>query len=106
MPPSISSRLNKILSPAKTYVGLQELSATLHKGTCVQLIAATGMDGNDLTISLVTPFGVSVPAPPPGKEVVLSYCVKEGGPHTGTLTPALAGPFTSAAIICPRKKMP
>jgi len=96
----------QILAAAQTHVGEQTLTATLNRGTCVQLVAATGMPDNDLTVSLSTPLGRPVPAPPPGREVILSYCAEPGGDHTGRITPAVGGPFTSAALVCPRRAMP
>ncbi len=95
----------RLLAPAATHVGEATLTATLNRGTCVQLVAATGMADNELTVSLSTPVGRPIAAPA-GQEVVLSYCVDTGGPHAGRITPALDGPFTSAAVICPRAAMP
>jgi hypothetical protein len=74
----------------------------LNDGSCIQILAATGMRDNDITLQLTTPFGENVKGPAPGTEAILSYCVTQAGPYTGTLSAALNGPFTAAAITCPR----
>lgn len=95
-----------ILSAAKTHPSQTTLTARLERGVCVQVIAATGMKDNLLTASMMTPEGAPVPAPPPSLEVILSYCAGRAGEHSGRITAALEGPFTTAAIICPRRAMP
>lgn len=96
----------QILSAAKTHPSEATLTARLERGACVQVIAATGMKDNLLTASMMTPEGRPVPAPPPALAVVLSHCAGRAGEHSGRISAALDGPFTTAAIICPRRAMP
>lgn len=96
----------QILSAARTHPSEATLTARLERGACVQVIAATGMADNLLTASMMTPEGRPVRAPPPGLAVILSHCASRAGEHSGKITAALDGPFTTAAIICPRRAMP
>jgi uncharacterized membrane protein len=96
----------QILSAARTHPSEATLTARLERGACVQVIAATGMKDNLLTASMMTPEGRPVPAPPPALAVVLSHCASRAGEHSGRISAALDGPFTTAAIICPRRAMP
>ncbi len=70
---------------------------------CLHMVAATGIQGNTLTMTMTTPFGENVAVPPPGNFIDFLFCGETGGKHPVTITPAANEYFTFAAIDCPRK---
>ncbi|AKU97040.1 hypothetical protein AKJ09_03704 [Labilithrix luteola] len=77
-------------------------------GTCVTVIAVTGVEKNALTLKMKSPLGDVIPTPPPAPEVEFSICPKMRGPHPTTIVPTTEDPYTVAAIECPApgKKKP
>jgi hypothetical protein len=73
------------------------------RGNCLTVMAATGVVGNALTLTMRTPFGQPVPASPPGTFVHLTHCADNDGAYPVSVTPATDNFYTYAAIDCPRE---
>jgi hypothetical protein len=70
-------------------------------GTCVRVIAVTGVAANRLTLTMKTPFGETIETPPPSTELDFTYCPKTEGPHPTQITPATEAYYTVGALECP-----
>jgi hypothetical protein len=92
-----------VIMPPSEAVGVRSLQADLvANGRCVRVLAINGIANNTLTLTMKTPLGEDIAAPPASAEVELSYCPKTPGPHPTTITPAIEDdPYTVAAVECP-----
>lgn len=70
-------------------------------GTCVRVLAITGVADNKLTLTMKTPFGETIATPEAGNEVDFTYCPKTAGPHPMSIEPSTDDFYTLAAVECP-----
>jgi hypothetical protein len=85
----------------------RKFTTSLSPGTCFDVIAATGVSDNDLTVTMSTPFGESVaPMPAPTTSFETAYCAANAGPHVVDVVPAVNGPFSVAIAVCNRNALP
>jgi hypothetical protein len=85
----------------------RKFTTSLNPGTCFDVIAATGVSDNDLTVTMSTPFGESVaPMPAPATSFEVAYCAASAGPHVVDVGPAVNGPFAAAIAVCNRSALP
>lgn len=70
-------------------------------GTCVRVLAVTGVADNELTLTMKTPFGETIATPEAGNEVDFTYCPKTAGPHPMSIEPSTDDFYTVAAVECP-----
>jgi len=70
-------------------------------GTCVRVLAITGVADNKLTLTMKTPFGETIATPEASTEVDFTYCPKTPGPHPMSIVPATDDFYTVAAVECP-----
>ena len=83
--------------------GESTYSVNMHSGgDCVEVIAATGVATNTLTMSMTTPFGSPVPAPAPSYLVRIAHCPQEEGSFPVTITAAEEYYYHVAVVGCPR----
>ncbi|HXK18234.1 MAG TPA: hypothetical protein VNG33_10555 [Polyangiaceae bacterium] len=93
------------LEPFSAHEG-QHFSLALFKGQCVQILAATGIDDNALSLTFKDPIGGDVASlPAAATELSFSYCATRSGAHLAVIDPALDGPFTFASVACPRSAL-
>ena len=91
-----------IVLPPQRMQGDQTLQTKfVVNGTCVRVIAVTGVRANRLTLAMKTPFGEAIQTPPPSSEMDFTYCPKTEGPHPTEITPATDAYYTVAALECP-----
>ncbi len=112
---TVSARLKQLMShgcydislAATTVSDSRKLTTPLEPGACFDVLAATGVSDNAISVTLTTPFGEQVaPMPAPSTDVEVPYCATASGPHIVELTPAVDGPFSMAIAICNRAALP
>ena len=92
---------NVIMAPVQSS-GEETLKASfVVNGTCVRVLAITGVTENTLTLTMKTPFGETIPTPEASNEVDFTYCPKTPGPHPMSIVPATDDFYTVAAVECP-----
>ncbi|HEY4157105.1 MAG TPA: hypothetical protein VGM29_03375, partial [Polyangiaceae bacterium] len=92
---------------ASTFNDDRRLTTPLNSGQCMQVIAASGITDNDITVELSTPFGESIkPMPTAGTDIDVGYCATSTGPHVTELSAALGAPYSIAVAICNRGALP
>jgi hypothetical protein len=85
----------------------RKFTTSINPGICYDVIAATGVSDNDLTVTMSTPFGESVtPMPAPTTSFEVAYCAANAGPHVVNVDPAVNGPFSVAIAVCNRSALP
>lgn len=110
----ILTRLNasgckEVILPPTQSAGEQTVETKfVMNGTCVTVLAVTGVEKNALTLKMKSPLGDVIQTPPAAPEVEFSICPKMRGPHPTTIIPTTEDPYTVAAIECPApgKKKP
>jgi len=90
-----------IMAPAQS-AGETTLTASfVVNGTCVRVLAVTGVADNKLTLTMKTPFGEAIKTPDAANEVDFTYCPKTAGPHPMSIAPSTDDFYTVAAVECP-----
>jgi len=90
-----------IMAPAQS-AGETTLTASfVVNGTCVRVLAITGVADNKLTLTMKTPFGETIQTPDAANEVDFTYCPKTPGPHPMSIVPSTDDFYTVAAVECP-----
>jgi hypothetical protein len=85
----------------------RKFTTSLNAGTCFDVVSATGVSDNELTVSMSTPFGESVnPMPVPATDLEVAYCAASAGPQVVEVWPAVNGPFSVAIAVCNRNALP
>jgi len=92
---------NVIMAPVQSSGEKTLKAAFVLNGTCVRVLAITGVPDNALTLTMKTPFGETIPTPEAGNEVDFTYCPKTPGPHPMSIVPATDDFYTVAAVECP-----
>jgi hypothetical protein len=94
----------EVTLPPRTVAVDQDFTGDFKEGSCILVIASTGAPKNLLAFDMTTPFGEKVATPAPATEIAFSFCPKVAGPHEGHVRAAEGGPFTLAAVTCPKAK--
>ncbi len=85
----------------------RKFTTSISPGTCFDVVGATGVADNELTVTMSTPFGESVaPMPAPATGFEVAYCAASAGPHVVEVGPAVNGPFSVAIAECSRNALP
>lgn len=112
---TVSARLKQLMShgcyeislAATTVSDSRKLTTPLEPGTCFDVLAATGVPDNAISVTVTTPFGEQVaPMPAPSLDLEVPYCATASGLHVVELTPGVDGPFSMAIAICNRAALP
>lgn len=90
-----------------TFLDDRKLTTPLDAGTCLDLIAATGVPDNQIKIAMSSPFGETIaPLPAPATSLEVPYCASNAGPHVIEVEGAVNGPYSVAIAICARQTLP
>lgn len=90
-----------------TFLDDRKLTTPLDAGTCLNLVAATGVPDNEIKIAMSSPFGETIaPLPAAATFLEVPYCASSAGPHVIEMEAAVDGPYSVAIAICARQALP
>lgn len=91
----------RVINEARTADDVVTISDwKLPKGSCVTIVAATGIDDNTLAIQFFDADDAPVSKKHQGKELVEVYCSKETAKYGYRIWPAATMPFTFEELQC------
>jgi hypothetical protein len=91
----------RVINEARTVDDVATISNwKLPKGSCVTIVAATGIDDNVLTIQFLDDEGSPVSQKHSGKELVEVFCPEETAKYGYRISPAATMPFTFEELQC------
>lgn len=98
----VAAGCRRVIMPPDVVTGPKSMTATMVMNRqCIDILAVAGAPETTLTVTMSSPFGEPIPAPPPAAELELRHCPTVAGPHPVRIEPSSADPYAVAAIECP-----